>query len=270
MNASHWAVVALASVIGSLSQGATGFGSAMVAIPIMLWGGLTLPAAIAVNTAIMTLQGATSCWEHRATIPWSDTKAMVALRIASVPVGVLALASMQSWGPVLVKQIVGVTLLATLVFLVAFKVRPVPHVSPIWTAVAGSASGFLQGAVGIGGPPLVTWTLLHDWEPARTRGFLWATSLQMVPVSLLLLVWQFGSPVLWFFLAGIVAFPGVALGNRWGVRLGDTFSRPVLRRVTYGLLAFTATVSIAAPWLKRTPESSTTTTEVSLHAVHRN
>jgi len=249
MNPSQWAVVLVVSAIGSLSQGATGFGSAMVAIPIMLWGGLSLPVAIAVNTAIITFQGVTSCWQYRATIPWRETNAMVALRFATVPLGVWALVSMQSWGPAFVKQVVGVTLLAILAFLVAFKVKPVARVASIWTAIAGGASGFLTGAVGMGGAPLVTWTLMHDWEPKRARGFLWATSLQMVPVSLLLLVWQFGAHVLWFYFAGLAAFPVVALGNRWGTQLGNSFSRQDLRCVTYVLLAFTATVSIGAPWL---------------------
>jgi uncharacterized protein len=272
MNASHWATVAIASAVGSLTQGATGFGSAMIAIPLMLWGGLTLPAAIAVNTAIITLQGATSCWKHRESIPWSDTKAMVVLRFVSVPVGVLALTSMQAWGPIFVKQIVGITLLATLAFLLAFKVRPVAHLSPIWTAIAGSTSGFLTGAVGMGGAPLVTWTLTRDWEPARVRGFLWATSLQMVPISLVLLVWQFGAQVLWSFLVGMIAFPIVALGNRWGIQLGDTFSRTVLRRVTYTLLAFTASVSILAPWLTPTQRASLreSAAETALHSAPRN
>ena len=256
MNVSHWAVVALASAVGSLTQGATGFGSAMIAIPIMLWGGLALPAAIAVNTAIITLQGAASCWKHRELIPWSDTKTMVVLRVVSVPVGVLALASMQTWGPVFVKQIVGITLLATLTFLVAFKVRPVAHVSPLWTAIAGSTSGFLTGAVGMGGAPLVTWTLTRDWEPARVRGFLWATSLQMVPISLLLLVWQFGAQVLWSFLAGMTAFPNRRSRQPMGNPAWRHLQSTVLRRVTYALLAFTASVSIGAPWLTPTPRQS--------------
>ncbi|MDZ4694258.1 MAG: sulfite exporter TauE/SafE family protein [Deltaproteobacteria bacterium] len=258
MNHSHWAVVLVASAIGSLSQGATGFGSAMVAIPIMLWGGMSLPGAIAVNTAIITVQGATSCWQHRATIPWRETNAMVVLRFTAVPLGVLALASMQAWGPIVVKQVVGATLLLILVFLLAFKVKPVARVAPIWTALAGGSSGFLTGAVGMGGPPLVTWTMMHDWEPSRVRGFLWATSLQMAPISLALLVWQFGAQILWFFLVGLLAFPVVALGNRWGNQLGNTLSRQRLRRVTYGLLAFTAAVSIGAPWLSRTTNPSKT------------
>lgn len=266
MNPSQWAVVFVASAIGSLSQGATGFGSAMVAIPLMLWGGLSLPVAISVNTAIITFQGVTSCWQHRKTIPWRETNAMVALRFGSVPFGMWALVSIQGWGAAFVKQVVGLTLLAILAFLITFKVKPVARVAPIWTAIAGSSSGFLTGAVGMGGAPLVTWTLMHDWEPNRARGFLWATSLQMVPVSLLLLVWQFGMHVLWFYLAGLAAFPVIALGNRWGTQLGNTFSRERLRHVTYALLAFTATVSIGAPWLSaRTHrQAATHTAAVSL------
>ncbi|MDX2020941.1 MAG: sulfite exporter TauE/SafE family protein [Deltaproteobacteria bacterium] len=257
MDVSQWAVVAFASVLGSLAQGATGFGSALVAIPIMLWGNLSLPAAIAVNTAIITLQGVTSCWRHRATIPWKETNAMVGLRLLSVPFGVLALAALHATSPATVKQVVGATLLAVLAFLITFKIEPRPSVRPAWTAVAGISSGFLTGAVGMGGPPLVTWTLMHDWEPARARGFLWATSLQMIPVSLALLVWQFGFGVLWFFALGLVAFPLVVVGNRWGMGLSATWSRQYMRRVTYALLAFTALLCISSPWLQRSAHTHT-------------
>ena len=123
-------------------------------------------------------------------------------------------------------------------------------------AVAGICSGFLTGAVGIGGPPLVTWTLMHDWEPSRARGFLWATSLQMTPISMALLVWHFGMPVLWFFVAGLATFPFVALSNKWGMQLGAKWSRRSMRSVTYILLALTSALCVASPWLQPAPKAS--------------
>ena len=256
MNVAQWAVVVCAAVLGSLAQGATGFGSALVALPIMLWGNLSLPAAIAVNTALILLQGLNSCWRHRTTIPWKETNSMVVLRLVSVPFGVITLASLHAMSATSMKQVVGLTLLAVLAFLVTFKVKPVANVSPLCTAVAGISSGFLTGAVGIGGPPLVAWTLMHDWEPSRARGFLWATSLQMTPISMALLVWHFGVPVLWFFVAGLATFPIVALSNKWGMQLGAKWSRRSMRSVTYILLALTSVLCVASPWLQPAPKAS--------------
>ena len=76
MDVAQWAVVVCAAVLGSLAQGATGFGSALVALPLMLWGNLSLPAAIAVSTALILLQGLNSCWPQRTTTSWKETNAM--------------------------------------------------------------------------------------------------------------------------------------------------------------------------------------------------
>lgn len=250
MTLAEWTVLAVAAVAGSVAQGATGFGCALVAVPVMLWGGVALPAAISANTAFILVQGLLSCWKHRAAIPWKATWPMFALRLAFLPVGVAALAVMSGWGPGRVKQAVGGALVVLLLLLFNIRHRPAVAPSALWTGLAGSTSGFLTGAVGMGGPPVVAWTMLANWEPARARAFLWAASLQMVPASLVLLWWKFGPSMMAPFVAACATFPLIVFSNHWGTRLGNKWSRQAMRWVTFALLALTAALSLAAPWIE--------------------
>lgn len=249
----EWTVLAAAAVAGSVAQGATGFGCALVAVPMLLWGGVSLPAAISANTAFILVQGLLSCWTHRAAMPWKATLPMFALRLAFLPVGVAALAVMSRWGANHVKQAVGGALLVLVLLLYQLRHKPAAHPSALWTGLAGSSSGFLTGAVGMGGPPVVAWTLVANLSPAEARAFLWAASLQMVPASLVLLWWKFGPAMMAPFLAAIATFPLILIANQWGTTLGNRWSREGARRVTFVLLTATALLSLAAPWIERRP-----------------
>lgn len=246
-----WLALAASVAAGSLVQGATGFGGSLVATPLMLWGGMTLPQAIAANTDANLVQTGVSCWRHRLDLPWRASAPLMALRLLFVPVGVLALTGIARLGQETVKQIVGLTLLALVTALVAFRVQPRPRVSPVTTLVAGTTSGFLAGAFGIGGPPLVLWSLQQDWPPQRVRVFLWLTSLVLVPPALILLVMKFGSGVLAHFVAALLLSPAITLSTRAGMSVGQAWSRLRLRQVAYGMLVITALVSICSPFLRR-------------------
>ena len=66
-----------------------------------------------------------------------------------------------------------------------------PH-TEVGALLAGMASGYMAGAFGMGGPPLVLWTMAHDWPAKKSRAFLWSNYLVFMPIQSCLLLWLFG------------------------------------------------------------------------------
>lgn len=100
------------------------------------------------------------------------------------------------------------------------------------------------------GPPLVLWVMAHDWSTERIRGFLFAWFLSLVTLQLALLYAHFGRDVLQGILLGGVLSPAVLGGSLTGLRLGDAFSKPVLRRLAYTVLLAIA-LNAMYPQMKR-------------------
>ncbi len=88
----------------------------------------------------------------------------------------------------------------------------------------------------MGGPPLVLWVMAHDWTAERTRAFLFASFMGLVPVQLTLLYWTFGKDVVYGMAVGAALSPVVLLGSLLGLRVGARFSKPLLHRLAFLLL----------------------------------
>lgn len=88
----------------------------------------------------------------------------------------------------------------------------------------------------MGGPPLVLWVMAHDWTAERTRAFLFASFMSLVPVQLALLYWTFGKDVVYGIAVGAALSPVVFLGSLFGLRVGALIPKPLLRRLAFFLL----------------------------------
>ena len=88
----------------------------------------------------------------------------------------------------------------------------------------------------MGGPPLVLWVMAHDWTTEKTRGFLFASFMCLVPVQLALLYLSFGQDSLRGALMGLALSPAVLAGSLAGLRVGGRFSKLLLRRLAFALL----------------------------------
>lgn len=243
--------VALAVAVGTLVQTSVGFGAGLFAIPIMVWAGVELFEAIGAILVVVLVQTGWGCWRYRADVPWRATWQLLWLRLITMPLGVWLLGTyLQTWDQGRIKQLLGAVLLTVLIVQWALRVRPRPSVHWGWTAAAGGSSGLMAGVVGMGGPPVVLWVMAHDWPSRRSRAFLWATFLQLLPIQLGLMLLQFGEAAAWSFAMGLASLPAALLGGVVGMRIGAALSREWLRRVALGLLAVIALASVAAPWFE--------------------
>ncbi|MEM9419609.1 MAG: sulfite exporter TauE/SafE family protein [Planctomycetota bacterium] len=238
-----------AVALGSFVQGAAGFGFGLITVPLLIWAGLDLPMAVAVLGATVLVQTAAGSWKFRKHIVWRDLPGMMVGRMIGVPIGLAIMAWLTAGGVELMKQGVGVVLLGVLALIVLLRPKPRHTVSNKWVPAVSLSSGVLSGTTGMGGPPLVLWMVAHDWSTKRSRVFLWALFLQLMPVQLGLMLWKFGGELWWGIAGGLVMTPVVVFAGHTGAKVGSRWSRQTLRRVTLGLLVVLALASIASPWL---------------------
>ncbi|MCP4190716.1 MAG: sulfite exporter TauE/SafE family protein [Planctomycetaceae bacterium] len=214
---------------GSLVQSVIGFGMGVVAIPLLVWGGFSLPEAIGMVLPNVLLQTAMNCWQNRRHLPWSDVGVMFCLRIVSIPLGVLVLDYLSTAGENLTRQILGFGVVGMLVvqrLTMGTKIRLPDRVGVL---LAGVTSGFFAGLIGMGGPPLVCWVLGRGWSTDRQRSFLWLNFLLIVPVQILLMWNAFGRQIAIAMLIGIALTPLVLIIAWWGAQLGNSLSKERLR-----------------------------------------
>jgi len=241
--------IGLTLFLGSVLQGAVGFAYTLFSLPILVWLNIELNQAVAMVVVTILVQVAVSVYQLRASVQWKRGVGATLIRYATLPLGLLILQSLQTVGQVQIKQLVGGLLLLALLTSLGARIQPREHVHAGWSVLAFSLSGLLQGIAAMGGPPLVLWVMAHPWDNRQTRGFLLSLMLMSLPYQVLLLYLTFGPRILEPMLAGLGFSPVVILGALLGVRLGDRFSKPLLRRLSYWILGGLAFSSILAPWL---------------------
>ena len=237
-----FAVAAL--FLGAMLQGAVGFGYGLFIIPVLLWVRVPLTQSMAMVVVASLIQSAIAVAKLRHHVPWRAALPAGSLRAAMILPGVMLLRRLAEASMGEIRLVVGCIVLAAVAmeWVGRGKVRPSLH--PGWGLAAFSASGVLFGTCGMGGPPLVLWAMAHEWSNRTIRAFLYAVFLMTMPVGLVLWFAVRGEPVLWGALTGALMFPVVILGAVTGMKIGDRWSKPVLRRIVYGLLIVIAVNAI--------------------------
>lgn len=242
-------IVAVILTGGVTLQGIVGFGTGMFSVPLMLLFGIELPVAISALLAAVTLQTAYSTWRYREYVPWEMTARMTMWRYLALPAGVYALTFLADAGINRAKQVVGIVLLLVILLQFALRIKPRPRLHPLWAPLAGAASGFMGGAFGMGGSPLVLWTMAHDWPSRKSRAFLWSTFMLLMPPQLALLIYAFGWKAGVYFTVGLALGPVLLAAASAGAWLGDRLNRRRLRVIAFAFLMIIAFSAILQPLL---------------------
>lgn len=241
--------IALILFAASVVQGTVGFASGIVAVPLLLITGTTLPEAVTVSAVASFVQnaaGVAALWRE---IPFHESIRPIAIRLAALPIGILALGYAGTLDQRNVRQIVGLVMLAILLVQrggTSGIPRPWP---PILEWIAFLASGLLLGFCGVGGPPIVMWAASKGWLPMQTRAVLFFIFLSSMIPQVALLLWRFGEAIHDAILIGLAGAPVVLLGTWLGLKIGHRFSPARLRNATFLLLLLMALYESASPWL---------------------
>jgi hypothetical protein len=244
MNIEEILMIAFVLFIGSTLQSTVGFGYSLFGIPSLVWIGIPLPETlviVATSSFIQTLIGIKHLYNH---IPWKITTIAIIIRLTTTIIGILVLVKISRLNSNEIKLIVGCTLLFVVLLQMLWKPKPTKYVRPIWGFLAFSSSGFLTGTVGLGGVPLILWTISHKWTSKKIRAFLFGLFTFSAPLNILVLYIAFGERILSGIIIGVVLSISIFLGTYIGLPIGDRLSHSILQQIAYLLLIIIAIGSI--------------------------
>nr|WP_321465434.1 sulfite exporter TauE/SafE family protein [uncultured Desulfobulbus sp.] len=212
-------------------QGLTGFGGALVAIPLLslcMDVKEAVPLAI-LNGLVVTTTLAYTLW---GALEW---KRILPLLAGSVPGILVGTYFLKQADPAVISRLLGGVLIG--ISLLNLFVAPKPINPPrIWGFVAGFFSGAINATVGAGGPPAIIYTTLHSWKKEEIRatltGFFVLNGYVTASVHA-------GHGIITAHTLRLFAFTCsfVLLGTLLGSRISDKIPRSVYLRIVYLVLA---------------------------------
>ncbi|TMV86727.1 sulfite exporter TauE/SafE family protein [Thioclava sp. BHET1] len=234
----HLALVLIAAFVAGLSRGFSGFGAALIFVPLassVLGPKLAAPLLMIID-AVMASGLLPAAW------PRADKRnvALMALGgLFGIPLGTLVLALVD---PVLVRWfIAGVVVLLLALLISGWRYHGVPS-RPL-TVLVGLISGIFSGSAGAGGPPVIAYWLGSPAPVALIR----ANIILYFAVATVLTFFSYLIAGLfsWHLLplccsAGLLYGAGILLGSRLFGRVSDR----IFRRLAYGLIAASALLSL--------------------------
>jgi uncharacterized protein len=227
------AIFALLTVLlGYIVLGLSGFGSALVIVPLLTWHWpltLVVPLVLLIDVPSSLLHTGLNVRE----VAWREIPRLIPAMVIGALLGVSLLTYASSDWPLLLLGLY-IAAIGLLRLRSAGQVAPPQHAH--WAWPAGLAMGFVETMFGTAGPVVVAWLSQRLPDPAILRATLPMT---IVIVALLAIGasavgGQMRQPLLWT--AWLALLPVALLG----VVLGHIISRRVpadrLRRVIFGML----------------------------------
>lgn len=226
------AIVCVASII----QSAVGFAYALFATPLLIWIGMPLPNAIVMVATCSFLQAIFGVRHLSTSVPWKLSLIATVTRTATLIVGLLVLQIVVNLDPNIIKLVIGSILCILVIIQILIKAHSLDNVHWVWGGLAFSTSGLLAGICGMGGPPLILWSLAHNWSTEKLRGFLFSVFAVSIPVQIVFMYLTFGSNILWSVMIALLLTPAVFLGTKIGLPLANQIPKLAMRRIVHLIL----------------------------------
>lgn len=213
-----WA--ALVAALAGLVRGFSGFGAALIFIPLggMLYDAKTAVLILWTIDAVGTLPFLPP---HLGRARWREVVPLLIGSTIALPAGLWILVHgdpyWMRWA------VCGFVLLSTLGLASGWRYQNEP--SPGMTLAVGGVAGFFSGAVGIGGPPLVLFWLGGQTNPTQARSNIFAYFATTTLTSLAAYIWQgiFTIPILILGLALVPVYTAALFaGDRLFRQTGET------------------------------------------------
>jgi uncharacterized membrane protein YfcA len=230
-----WGVVVFAAVMRAF----TGFGFALTAVPVFALfmpptQAVVLSASLTLAVSLLTLKTYWGKYPLRPMFP------MLLLSGIGTAVGA---ASLTLISPEQFKLWVGLSVILACIGLTFYK--PSQQKSrPVVAGATGLASGLMNGAFAIPGPPVIIYAMATEATPERSRALLMTFFLFSAVVGLASYATagfvNEASP--WLFM---LAFPAMFVGDKLGYRLFNRYGTDLYRRVALVVL-FAVGASITA------------------------
>ncbi|MEM1384116.1 MAG: sulfite exporter TauE/SafE family protein [Pseudomonadota bacterium] len=236
-----WTAAALAAVLlGGFVRGLVGFGSALAMVPVLalVFGpraAVAMHAIIEIPVILSLLPTAVRDAERRTVAP------MLLALLLTTPVGALVLSQTDpGWMRVAISVVV-----LLMVLILSLQGRFNLFVGRIGTYGAGGIGGFVQGATGLGGPPVVAALLARGDLAATARGNVITVMSSMIALTVLLFA-AYGLVTREVLVLGTLAAPFCLLGSLLGARAFRLLKSGLFRPIVLAVLSVSALASLFA------------------------
>lgn len=205
------------AILASFAQAVTGFGFALVAVPLLalVTGVHTAVVSVTMLSAVLTV-GASA--RYRRDVAWPIARTLTIAALIGMPLGLLALVWLdQRW------LTIGVALLVIVFAAASLQKLPLKG-GPGTTVGAGLLGGALLTSTGMNGPPLVAALQALDFTPRRFRATLQASfaAQDLLAVAGFAIVGQLSPTTVFVMLAGLLGIPvGWVIGDLVFTRLAQ-------------------------------------------------
>ena len=215
MNVDHVGVILAVVLAAGLIQGIAGFGFGLFAMGLLVLF-LPLPDATVISAIVSSGTTLVNLWTTRHDIVWKEVWPILVTALPATLVGVFLLTNL----PVDTLQIgIAISILLGCVVALVCPNRALIHGATPWAQVFGLIGGLFSGALSMGGPPIVLYTLLRNWEKTLAKGV-------MASYFILSLVLRLGT----------MTVTGIATGELW--TLGLLLMPPALLSAYVGTRVF--------------------------------
>jgi len=160
-------LISIIFLLAGFIQGMTGFGSALVAIPLL---SLFLDIKSAVPLCILNSLVITTYLSLKMR-RYLDAKKILPLCIAAVPGIIVGSTILDKVSSTIIRICLGILLIAYSAY--SLFSRPKPRkLHKAWSYIAGFSSGAIGAAFSAGGPPAIIYTTLNDWKKDEIKATL--------------------------------------------------------------------------------------------------
>ena len=233
-------LIAAAALAAGMVRGFSGFGTAMVFLPLagQVVPPVTAVAILVVMDAFGPLPNLPRAWRDGQP---ADVGRLLAGTVVTLPLGLMALGIM---APEAFRAVVGTVALAMVAALICglrYRGRLVP---PMVYGI-GSAAGFLGGVAGVPGPPVILFYMASPLPAAAVRG---NTMLYLFAFDLLILsaLGLRGDLTLHAVGVGLAMAGPVVLGNVLGAAMCRPGKEGLYRGLAYAIIVGSAISGLAA------------------------
>jgi uncharacterized membrane protein YfcA len=220
------------ALLAAFSQSVSGFGSALVAVPLLSLLAGPRTAVVTITTLSIAMTALATVRERRH-VQWRVAGTLAGAGLLGMPAGLVLLTALHTRALTLV--IAALVLVVALLLASGWSARPGP-----WARrSAGVLSGAMLTSTGMNGPPLVITLQAMRLAPGSFRATLQAVfcSQDVAAVAGFIAVGQMNRTALVAVAAGL---PGLPLGWLLGDRVFTRIDPEVFRRVVLGMLVLSA------------------------------
>jgi uncharacterized membrane protein YfcA len=212
----------------AFAQNVTGFGFALIAVPLLAM--TTDPrSAVIAATAVSLVQSGYSTWTQRHEVLWRPARRLLTTSASGMPFGLLVLHFTPP--PLLTALIAALTLVCTLLVATRLHLRP----APFTITLAGILCGIFSTSTGTTGPPLVAALQAMDFDPRAFRATL-AAVFTGTAAGALAAITITGTLTRSPLLTALYGIPAALLGSRAGTLLAERLSPALFRHLILAAL----------------------------------